>query len=271
MKIVLSDLNQNPETKIPDFLKNSLSEIFPLAEIVIVQSPNNLRKAIVDADYLLGWAAPSVFLKKAQKLKSVFLFSSQIPDSYSKLPFEIRNITGLNAEYVVSYILEVLSNHTYKNTLIIGQGAIGKLLKSKLPKKNLRVITRTPTDELETDYKDFQLEVSKADVIIPCVSLNSDTKCLFENSNFFKFLKEDVLVINTARGELFEEKDLLHFFKTNPKAFYHTDVTVPEPYPKDGALRSLSNIKITNHVAGFGTGIWQKINEQIKNLAQEWK
>ena len=271
MKIILSDLNQNPETKIPDFIKDSLPIHFPNSEISIVQSPTKLRKAIVDADYLIGWAPPSVFLKKAIKLKKVFLFSSQVPDSYYKLSVEVKSIAGLNAQYVVTYILEAISHYQDKKILIIGKGAIGKLLKNKLAENNLRMITRSPSGEQEIDYKNFHEEIAKADIIIPCVSLNPETKKLFEFKNFFNFLKQDVLLINTARGELFEEQDLINFFSKNSNAFYHTDVTVPEPYPEDGPLRKLANIKITNHIAGFGQGIWEKINEQIKHLAQEWK
>ena len=41
-------------------------------------------------------------------------------------------------------------------------------------------------------------------------------------------MKSNVLIINTSRGELINEKDLIKFFKKNPKAKLATDVVSNE-------------------------------------------
>lgn len=270
MKVSLVDLNQNPETKIPEWFKKECAVLFG-DQLSIATKTNELRATLKECDYIFGWSFPKTFIKKNQNLKEVFLFSSQMPESFINQDFKLHSITGLNNKYVVSYIIKILEKlDREKNILILGNGTIGSLLDAKASLYKRKLITRNPKKDNHYTYEEYQSFIAEADIIIPTVTLNSETIKLFTKEKFFNHLKQDVTLINTARGELFNNDTLYDFFKKNPQAFYYTDVTVPEPYPLDGELRSLDNIAITNHIAGFGDGVWEHIWERFKPIAKAW-
>lgn len=270
-KVVLVNLNQNPETRIPDWFIDKIESDFSHIDLCILSAPHELRAGLNDVDYVLGWPFPKTFIKRNTNIKEIFFFSSQVPESFINQDFKLHNITGLNASYVVEYIENVLAAlDPSKKILIMGLGEIGKLLKERLNGIPVKCLSRTPKDVNEYDYSHSTELIKEADIIIPTVTLNQETKKIFEKDNFFDHLKEDVFLLNTARGELFNEDNLINFFSVHPQAFYHTDVTVPEPYPEDGKLRELKNVTITNHIAGFGEGIWEKIYQKTKSIVSNW-
>ncbi|MBK26918.1 MAG: hypothetical protein CME70_23145 [Halobacteriovorax sp.] len=270
ISIALVNLNKNPKTKIPFFFIEKLKNKFKEFDFRIIEEPHQLKSELQDVSYILGWSFPKVFIKKNTKLKEVLLFSSQTPESFKKQSFVLHSITGINAPFVVEYILSALEKINKKNILIIGKGTIGKLLLDNLKGQGAKCVTRLPQGDHEIGYEQYQDAIKNSDIIIPTVSLNRETIELFKKNVFFDHLKSDVFLLNTARGELFKEEDLLKFFKENPNSFYHTDVTVPEPYPKEGQLRDLKNVKITNHIAGFGTGIWDLIYKRTETIVSRW-
>jgi len=76
------------------------------------------------------------------------------------------------------------------------------------------------------------------------------------NNDIFSKMKNDVLIINTARGDIVNETDLVNFLKKNPHARIATDVLADEvrnrlespllQYAKDN-----SQVTITQHIGGM--------------------
>ena len=60
------------------------------------------------------------------------------------------------------------------------------------------------------------------------------------------------MLINTARGTIINEADLIEELKKN-RFFACIDVTNPEPPAKDNELRKLDNVVLTPHIAGTAT------------------
>ena len=269
-KINLNLTNNNPDHSPPEKFVKVLENHFSASDFKVVRSFEN-KALFTDVDYILGWALPFAFIKRNLSLKEIFLFSSQVPESYLNLNIPIIDSKGLNSQFVVNYIKKALpANWSDKNILILGKGHIGSLLETNLASQKVRILTRSPKESNELDYSQFTQEVSKADIIIPTLSLSRETAKLFSESNFFSSLKSDVRIINTTRGKLISEKLIFDFFSSNGQAFYHTDVTDPEPYPSEGILRNLKNCTITNHIAGFGEGYWEKLLDKILSKTQDW-
>jgi phosphoglycerate dehydrogenase-like enzyme len=65
----------------------------------------------------------------------------------------------------------------------------------------------------------------------------------------FDMMKDDALLINTARGELIDEAALCTAL-ADGRFFAFLDVCDPEPPPLDSPLRSLPNVVLTPHIAG---------------------
>lgn len=62
-------------------------------------------------------------------------------------------------------------------------------------------------------------------------------------------MKDDALIVNTARGSLFDEPALIAELSRG-RFFAFLDVTDPEPPAADSPLRRLPNVVVTPHLAG---------------------
>ncbi len=109
----------------------------------------------------------------------------------------------------------------------------------------------------------------QSDIISIHAALNQSTRGLL-NADFFKVLKPDVMIINTARGELINETDLYRFLHSHPQASAFLDVYAREPY--QGELLHLPNIVATPHIGTFTreTRINMEI-EAVTNLINFFK
>ena len=61
-------------------------------------------------------------------------------------------------------------------------------------------------------------------------------------------------MINTARGEIVDEPDMIEALTERPDLFAVLDVTKTEPPPGDSMLYVLPNVALTPHIAGCTGG-----------------
>lgn len=96
----------------------------------------------------------------------------------------------------------------------------------------------------------------KSDVISLHVHLNSETKQMI-NKKFLSLCKESALIVNTSRGEIIEERDLIDFLSNNISSSYATDVLASEIEGiNNNILKKYSDknpkkIIITPHIGGM--------------------
>src|SRR5262249_1408950 len=64
-------------------------------------------------------------------------------------------------------------------------------------------------------------------------------------------MKKGVMLINTARGPLVNEADLIEALKSRHVAAAGLDVFEVEPRPLDSPLLKLDNVLVSGHVAGL--------------------
>ena len=75
------------------------------------------------------------------------------------------------------------------------------------------------------------------------------------NKDTIKLMKNDVLLVNVARGEIVNNEDLAWALENNEIGFAALDTVSPEPMPDDHVLRKLSGeadsrVIFTTHAAG---------------------
>ncbi len=87
-----------------------------------------------------------------------------------------------------------------------------------------------------------------ADVISLHAPATNQTHCMI-NEDFMKLMKDDALLINTARGSLIDEPALIRELSKG-RFFAYLDVTDPEPPAADSPLRTLPNVVVLPHIAG---------------------
>jgi phosphoglycerate dehydrogenase-like enzyme len=82
------------------------------------------------------------------------------------------------------------------------------------------------------------------------------------NASNLKLMKDRAVLINTARGTIIDEKDLIGELKLG-RISACIDVTDPEPPSELNELRSLPNVILTPHIAGSVTNGKKRIGDLI--------
>jgi phosphoglycerate dehydrogenase-like enzyme len=90
--------------------------------------------------------------------------------------------------------------------------------------------------------------LERADVVSLHAPDNPATRQML-NAERLARMKDDALLINTARGSLIDEQALIEELARG-RFFAFLDVTDPEPPAADSPLRRLPNVVVTPHIAG---------------------
>ncbi len=79
------------------------------------------------------------------------------------------------------------------------------------------------------------------------------------NKDNIGLLKDRVVIVNTARGTIFDEKYLIERLKEKKGMFACIDITEVEPPAPDNELRFLNNVNLTPHLAGTASNGQRRI------------
>ncbi len=142
---------------------------------------------------------------------------------------------------------------------IIGYGRLGSMYGNYCKAFDSKVIVFDPYKEIDkhgieqVDNLDDLLVQS--DVISIHVHVTEETQNMI-NYDIFNKLKNEVLIINTARGDIINEIDLINFLKMNPKARIATDVLADEvrnrlESPLLNYAKDSDQVTITQHIGGM--------------------
>lgn len=153
------------------------------------------------------------------------------------------------------YLGQELNNKTLG---VFGLGRIGiEMAKRCKGAYNMDIIyhnrNRNPKAEKElgAQYVDFNTLLNKSDVVSVHCALTEDTKEIFNKTAFNK-MKSDAIFINTARGMVHNETDLIEALQNKCIWGAGLDVTNPEPMLPDNPLLTMENVTVMPHV-GSGT------------------
>lgn len=127
-----------------------------------------------------------------------------------------------------------------KNLGIIGMGRIGKRLADMASKAfNMQIF--------DTTKHTLQEVLENSDFVSLHVPLNEKTKNMISLKEL-KLMKPSAILINTARGEIINQDDLIWALENKVIWGAGLDVTTPEPLPKNSKLQNLKNVLITPHI-----------------------
>jgi glyoxylate reductase len=143
----------------------------------------------------------------------------------------------------------------YGKTLgIFGLGRIGiELAKKAKAAYEMKIIyhnrkRNTETEDLlDATYVSFDELLTQSDVISAHTNLSDETKGIFDQTAFKK-MKNSALFINTARGAVHNEKDLIEAIQNKTIWGAGLDVTNPEPMDKNNPLLNLPNVCVLPHI-----------------------
>jgi glycerate dehydrogenase/D-3-phosphoglycerate dehydrogenase len=148
----------------------------------------------------------------------------------------------------------IVGQELFGKTLgIIGYGSIGKIVSKYAQGLGMNVLVNDPYiksyNPNENTIKLVRREdiFKMSDVISLHMPLTHGTRGLIDQKSF-KLLKPDAVLINTARAEIVNEKDLYDWLNSNEQAFAAEDVELNKRHEK---IRQLNNYLITPHAASF--------------------
>ena len=145
---------------------------------------------------------------------------------------------------------------------IVGYGAIGKSIARRAEGLGMRVIK---SDEFPQDgLVDFETILRESDVITLHVPLTDATRGMIGAAELKK-MKNNAILINTARGGLVDEEALAAALRSGEIAGAGFDVLTEEP-PRNGNVLldpSIPNLIVTPHIAWASREAQQVLSDQL--------
>ena len=172
------------------------------------------------------------------------------------------------AEYVVSALLVMAERQGFelsdKSVGIIGCGNVGSRVLKKLTALGMTCFVYDPPLGKISDLKN----VLAADIISFHVPLSKDgdyPTYQLVNEQFLASLRNDVILINTSRGDVVDEKALLKHLTTCPNMQVILDVWQAEPNINQTLLQRAA--LATPHIAGYSFDGKVRATEMLYNAA----
>ena len=156
---------------------------------------------------------------------------------------------------------------------VIGIGNIGKAVTRRARAFGMKVYG---TDIIEIDHvfvsesgiqmTDLHFLLSNSDFVSINCDLNPTSHHLM-NAKTFAMMKPEVILINTARGPIVDEKALIEALQAKRLAGAALDVFEFEPLPLESPLLKMDNVMLAPHNSNSSPVAWERIHwNTIKNL-----
>lgn len=252
-------------------------------------SIKNHMELLQEADVIFtGWGAPKLdetFLQHAPSLQVVFYGAGSIKyivtEEFWRRNIKITSAYAANAEPVVEYTLSqilfslkrgwyyVLETKrrkqyvqkeevpgAYGSTVgIISLGMIGRKVCEKLKQFDVNVIAYDPyvskeeADHLQVELCSLDEVFQLADVVSLHTPWLKETEGMITGKHF-SMMKKNANFINTARGAIVREEEMIEVLQQRKDLYAILDVTYPEPPVYGSPLYELENVVLTPHIAG---------------------
>jgi len=211
----------------------------------------------------------------------------------------VTNGTGINAitiaEYVIMGMLTVAKGYRDvvraqdrnewlmdspgkvelfdSKALLLGYGAIGKLIEERLKAFNVdvTVVRRTPGPGTLTPDQ-WRAQLGEFDWVILAVPATSETDGMIGAAELAA-MKKSAALINIARAAVVDQEALIEALDSKSIASAFLDVTAPEPLPEDHPLWGVENAHISMHLSGRAQDkmFIRSAERFLKNLARYQK
>lgn len=206
-------------------------------------------------------------------LTNNLIFSRNITTDVKSKPDEYRDtVWGLDNN---SPFIRFRGDSVNHMTLgLVGFGHAGRLVAKKAQAFDMNVIAYDPYIDPDVVPENvslvkFDTLLKESDVIsLHCV-VTPQTKHLFSKNEFEK-MKNTAYFINTARGELVDENDLIEALNSDKIAGAAIDVTAVEPISSDCPLLETKNLIITPHIAGSSFDVQAQGTKMVVESLTDW-
>lgn len=261
---------------------------FPAAWELHIVRPEDAGPLLGDADVVIPEhiSVDGPFLIQAPKLRLVQTgagYDNVDIAACTRRGVQVCNAAGINAaavaEHVMALILCWYKNIPYLDTFvktgrpeseldyagsellgktigIVGLGRVGERVAACCQAFGMNVLghSRRPISIQGVRQVELGCLYEESDIVTVHVPLLPATRHLID-ADAFSRMKPDALFVNTARGAIVEEDCLVDALQKHKIGGACLDVYEQEPLADDHPLRSLSNVILTPHTAGYPDGV----------------
>lgn len=162
----------------------------------------------------------------------------------------------------------------YMTIGLVGCGFTGQEVAKRLKAFGAKIIGCDPYAKQEAlgdliELVDFETLIRESDIISLHCPVTSENKGLF-NAELFSKMKRGSYFINSARGGLVNESDLVKALNDHVLSGAAIDVTVKEPISSDSELLSAENLIITPHIAGSTDDVQIQGTQMVVDYLKEY-
>jgi (S)-sulfolactate dehydrogenase len=304
MKILITEFM---ETKSVEILKTNFDITF---DQELSKNHKKLKDSINKFDVLIVRNKTQVnqeILENATSLKFIGRLGvglDNIDTEYCKNNnIHVQPATGMNADSVAEFVLNSslsllkntplmhqetvlgnwprtsISSRELKDKTIglLGFGLIAKKVSLLANVFNVKIIAHDPFigqnigDKFNTNLVSKNELYEFADIISIHLPLTDSTKNLL-NYNVFKQMLKRPIIINSSRGSIINEKDLLKAYDEKLISGFALDVYEKEPAQKEflNSIKKDTNCILTPHIAGVTEESNSRVSEYIANAVLEF-
>lgn len=157
---------------------------------------------------------------------------------------------------------------------IIGLGKVGTRVMELSKAFGMKVIAYTKHPESKKascEFVELHNLLKRADIITLHLELNEDTERLIAKKEF-ELMKKGVIFINTSRGKIVDEKELMKNLRNKKVSYACLDVMEKEPPIPKNQLFEMDNVLITPHIAYNSTESTKRLRQicidNVKSFAK---
>ena len=145
---------------------------------------------------------------------------------------------------------------------LIGYGSIGKTIERNLSGFDVEVIpfNRSGSDGARK-ISELDQSLATLDVVILILPLNDESRKMFDAARLAK-MKDGAFIVNTSRGGVVVESDLLDALNSGKVAGAALDVFENEPIPSKAILEH-PKISLTPHIGASTNEAQERVGEEV--------
>ena len=240
-----------------------MRERTPLPEDLINKLPN--LKLVITSGM---WNA-SVDVNTLKKRNIIFCGTDTKVHSTAELAWALimNSWRGLQTE------IQNMQNGKWQTTIgkglkgstlgIFGLGKQGKQVANFGKVFGMRVIAwshnlkKEDCEKVDVEYVSLNQLFSLSDILTVHTRLSDRTRGFIDKKKF-KMMKKEAVIVNTSRGPIIKEQDLIDSLNNGTISFAALDVYDQEPLPKGHILRKTKNTLLTPHIGYVSYEAYEK-------------
>ena len=182
------------------------------------------------------------------------------------------NQTVTQGQYTKKTMIQNTVELYKKKVLIIGFGRIGKEVAKRLSAFDTEILIYDPflkdsgIDIKPYTFVDLHTGLKESNFITIHIPLSKDTENFISHKEL-SLMKNDTILVNTSRGGIVNQHDLLNSLEQGKLLGAGLDVYTVEPPPKDDPILTAPNIILTPHNAALTIECRMRMSlETAKNI-----